>query len=450
MANTEYSDSAVAGHELPRECLPAEYARGSSADTGQAEREVPCPPRGARRFVRWVLAAVLSIVFLSISGVFGNRYWRTAKEKSYRGQCREARTAGNWGELRGLGQEWSAWDPSSVDAKLFEADADTQLQDFESAAECLRAIPDSHPKTLPSLAALSALQFGPLSRPADGVRTCERMLKLDSRATPAHEQLIEYYALTLQRRNLERQIRYAIDCSREPPKAYIYLFLMDTMRIAGASEANSRWLEQSPDSELFAVARILHMPEPEVGVKNPSGDDKYSLVDALLQRFPNNLELLAYKIDVSLRSGDLQEVMKLLASLPSEADDDNRFWRAKGWLHLNRNELPKANEALNEVTRLFPLDWNALNLLADVMRKESRLAEAETLHEIVQSARDLRIRINAVALDSDIPPEILADLARLAKQCGDLQVSDALSRRLGLSLSATKGSSRASGPKTAD
>lgn len=84
------------------------------------------------------------------------------------------------------------------------------------------------------------------------------------------------------------------------------------------------------------------------------------------------------------------------------------------------------------------------------MRKESRLAEAEKLHEIVQSAQGLRLRINAIALDSDIPPEILGDLARLAKQCGDLQVSKALSRRLGLSLTATQGNGRDSGPETAE
>ncbi|MBS0202856.1 MAG: hypothetical protein JSS49_08160 [Planctomycetes bacterium] len=384
-------------------------------------------PNVGRRLVRYLAVALLGAGFF-----FGHRYWTRSWEQTYLMKCREARDARQWPELRRISEQWGAWDRSNADATLFLADAANHLRDFETAARCLALIPESHPKSLPSLVALSTLQFGPLNQPIDGVRTCERILKLDRRATAAHQQLIEFYAVTLQRRKLEHQIRFAIECSREPPKAYIYLFLMDTMRISGASESNTRWLEQSPESELFAVARVLHMPEPDSGLRTPSGDDKYSLVDALFKRFPGNLELLAYKVDVSLRSGDIQEVTSLLSSLPPEADDDNRFWRAKGWLHLNRNELTKARDALNEAVHLFPMDWNARNLLADVLRRESLLADAEKLHDLVQSARQLRIQINAIALDSEIPTEVLTELARLAKQCGDAQVADALNRRLGL------------------
>ena len=410
---------------------PTAAPQQSSAGAGRIEQNAKSTRARTTALFRWLMI-VLTIGLLSPGAVFAYRHWRAAQEGWYLSQCREARSADKWPELRRVSEQWSVWDPSSVDAKLFEADADTHLQDFASAARCLSAIPDSHSKVLPSLVALSAMQFGPLNKPLDGVATCERILDVDRRATAAHHQLIEFYAVTLQRGKLERQIRYAIECSREPPKAYVYLFLMDTMRISGASESNSRWLEQSPDTELFQVARVLHLPEPDNGVKKPSGDDKFSLADRLFKRFPNNLEVLAYKIDVSLRSGDIQEVMALLSSLPVEADDDNRFWRAKGWLHLNRNELAKAQEALNESIRLFPMDWNARNLLGDVLRKEGRLPEAEDLHELGQTARQLRIRINSVGQDAEIPTEILTELARLAQRCGDTQVADALNRRLGI------------------
>ena len=76
------------------------------------------------------------------------------------------------------------------------------------------------------------------------------------------------------------------------------------------------------------------------------------------------------------------------------------------------------------------MDWYARNLLADLLRKEGRLTEAEKLHELVQSARQLRIRINAIALDEEIPNDILTELARLADQCNDGQVANALNRRL--------------------
>lgn len=419
-------------------------SQGSQTPVSPTRSAVGRPQRIIRQ-----LCSVVAIVLL-IGGVsFGFRHWSAARSNWYLSQCRGTRDGQNWLELREISQRWSAWDPSNVDARLFQADAANHLQEYELVAECLSAIPDSHPKCLPSLVALSTLQFGPLNRPLDGVQTCERILKLDRRATPAHHQLIEFYAVTLQRRKLEQQIRFAIESSREPPKAYVYLFLIDTMRISGASESNSRWLEHHPDSELFSVARVLHMPEPDSGVRKLSGDDKFSLVDGLFKRFPNNLELLAYKVDVSLRSGDIPEVMSLLSNLPPEADSDNRFWRAKGWLHLNRNELAKATEALNESIRLFPLDVSARNLLADVLRRESKLSDAEPLHELVQSARQLRTQINANSVEADIPNEILTELARLATQCGDTQVSAALNRRLGLHTSVPGFGGRNDRPSTA-
>ena len=419
MGDTNKTGSAEAGLEKLN-------GVGSATANNQAEPDRATHPRTV---LRWSRAIFLTAV-LSGGVVFANHHWMRLKKDAYLNQCREAQNAEQWVDLRKISEQWSAWDSSSVDAMLYAADAGIHLQDFESAVECLSTIPDSDPRALPSLVALSMVQFGPLNRPLEGVRTCERILRIDDRATAAHHQLIEFYAVTLQKRKLEQQIRFAIDCQREPPRAYVYLFLIDTMRIAGASESNSRWLEQDPDSELFDVARVLHMPEPENAVRASSGDDKYSLADGLFKRFPDNLELLAYKVDVSLRSGDVQGVVQLLSSLPLEADEDNRFWRAKGWLHLNRNELPKASEALNEAIRLFPMDWYARNLLADLLRKQRSLAEAEKLHELVQSARQLRIQINAIALDSEIPNDILTELARLAEQCGDMQVASALNRRL--------------------
>ncbi len=399
---------------------------GSATAIDQAE-----PDRATySRTVLRLFFAILLVALVSGGLVFTNQHVMRLKKDAYLNQCRAAQEAERWLDLRKISEQWFAWDPSSVDAMLFAADAGIHLQDFDSAVARLSTIPDSDPRVLPSLLALSMMQFGLLSRPLDGVRTCERILRIDHRATAAHHQLIEFYAVTLQRRKLEQQIRFAIDCQREPPRAYVYLFLIDTMRMAGASESNSRWLEQDPDSELFDVARVLHLPEPENGVRASSEDDKYSLADGLFRKFPDNLELLAYKVDVSLRSGDVQGVVQLLSSLPPEADDDNRFWRAKGWLHLNRNELLKASEALNEAIRLFPMDWYARNLLADLLRKKNNLVEAEKLHELVQSARRLRIQTNAIALDAEIPNDILTELARLAEQCGDLQVASALSRRL--------------------
>lgn len=331
-----------------------------------------------------------------------------------------------------MGEQWSALNQRSAEAFLFRADAAQHLGDFASAASLMESVPESDPKALPTYVSLATLQFGPLNRPLDGVKTCERILQIEPRTTSAHQQLITFYAMTCQRERLERQIRFAIKNLREPPQAYVYLFLADTMRIADGQESNERWLKTYPDSELFQVARVMQMPEPENGIKNSAGSDKYSLADSMLERFPNNLELLAYKLDLSIRRGNVEDVMSILKRLPVEADDDSRFWRAKGWLHLNRDEIAKSREALNHAIELYPQDWNARNWLADSLRREGRFDEAEALNEIVLLSRRLRERITSAGTDSKVPSEILEDLFEFANRCGDSQVATALDRRLGM------------------
>ena len=361
------------------------------------------------------------------------RTWRKSYEDFLTRKCREARTAERWLDLERIGEQWTKWDGQNADAWLFRADAAQHLGNFAKAAECLDLIPDSNPKALPALVSLATLQFGSLDRPLDGVQTCERILRMEPRTTAAHQQLIMFYSLTFQRRKLEQQIRFAIDHSREPPQAYVYLFLADTMRMADGVESNERWLRQYPDSELFQVARLMHMPEPESGVKNAAGTDKYSLADDMLKKYPVNLELLAYQVDLAIRKGRVEDLIGLLRRLPIEADEDSRFWRAKGWLHLNRDEIPKAKEALLRAIKLYPQDWNARNWLADTLRREGKFAEAEKLNEIVLLSRKLRDRVTKNGADPNIPAEVLEELSEFAERCGDTQVSSALKRRLGLS-----------------
>ena len=382
--------------------------------------------------IRWQ-GLSLSIVCLLFAGaLYAHREWVRSWEVSYSRQCREARDDSRWVDLQRLGEQWTTWDRRNADAWLFRADAAQHQGDFQSAATFLESIPESAAKSLPALVSLATLQFGPLNRPLDGVRTCERMLKLEPRTTAAHHQLIEFYAMSLQRRQLDFHIRFAIQCLREPPSAYVYLFLIDTMRLDAGVELNAKWLTQYPDNDIFQVAHLLQMPEPDSGVRSGSGDDKYSLADALFERFPKNLELLAYKVDLSIRRGNVEEVMELLRGLPPEADEDCRFWRAKGWLHLSRDEVLTAKQALQTAIDIYPMDWNARNWMADALRREGNSVAAEPLQSIVQSARKLREKITGTGTTENVQNEILMEIAQFSRRCGDVQIDDALSRRLGL------------------
>lgn len=373
---------------------------------------------------------LLAVVLVAYLG--GIDWWVDHHRRALFASCSRAQRIRNWAELQRLAEGWCRWQPKSADAWLFRADAAQQQGDFAAAADYLAAVPEADPKALPALVALSTLQFGPLNRPLDGVQTCERILKIQPRTAAAHQGLIEFYAMTMQRQKLFRQIHYAIEMSREAPSAYVYLFLVDSMRLANGVELNRTWLKTYPDTELFLVAEALQRPEPVAGTDAPD-QDKHARIEALFQRFPHNIELLAYQTELAIRQGDVQKLTRLLKRVPATADGDDRFWRVKGWLHLNRNEIPKARLALNRALKLCPLDWNARSWLADVARREGNLAEADRLQKLVRQARRLREAITAEQSMDNVPYDLLSELLIYARNCGEKQLAEALERRLGSS-----------------
>lgn len=368
-------------------------------------------------------------VFGLLICLYGFDWWNRSRERALFANCSQAQRMRKWDELKRLTEEWCEWRPRSADAWIFRADAAQHLGDFTSAADYLAAVPEDDPKALPAYVALSKLQFGQANRPFDGVLTCEKILKIEPRTTAAHQGLIEFYAMTMQRQKLLHHIRFAIEMSCEPPSAYVYYFLVDSMRLANGIELNTVWQKAYPDVELFLVAEALHRPEPVPGDPDLS-QDKHARITALLKTFPNNVELMAYQANFAIRTGDVPELVRLLKRVPVASDGDDRFWRAKGWLYLNRNEIPKARAALVRALEIFPIDWTARSWLADVARSEGKLDEAARLDELVRLAKRLRDALTASQVSDQMPRKLFAELAGYARECGDLQFSDALKNRL--------------------
>lgn len=364
---------------------------------------------------------------LAALGWFGYPRWVQRQHDQAYEACFDAQTGKRWRELERLATEWSKWEPHSADPWIFRADAVQQQGNFVAAATFLGSVPEADPKYLLAQLRLAALQFGPMNRPLEGAVTCEQILKREPRSFEAHRHLIEFYAVTLQREKLLRAIDEAIRVSSEPLVAYIYLLLIDTMRVGNATELNRLWLEAAPGTEMFLVAEAVQMPEPEGGIANST--DKHQIIETMLERFPANLELRAYLVDLAIRRGDINELVEVLQGVSNGADRDARFWRAKGWLHLNRNEPEKARAALEQALKFNPLDWDARNWLADLTRNAGNLAEADRLQGLVRQARKLREKIRETSFDQ-LPRETFTEIADYARACGATTIADALQRRV--------------------
>ena len=371
------------------------------------------------------------------------RGWCDFRKREAAAQCRAALSRQRWDEVESIADRWSAWDPNNGEVWQYRAQAAGFKKDWPTAAKFLWRIPDGDPRVVQAMIEVSKLAFTHLNDPLQGVEACERILRTEPKAAGAQQQLIWFYAMTLQREKLLKQIRTAINAQSEPREAYVYFFLADTSRSGMAVKINEQWLKSSPDAELFQVARVLQLPDSEVepsdtsaapavgeAPRTPAGRSKQELVDELLNRFPHNVELLAYKAEERITAGDVDGVSKLLSQALDVAKHDSRFWRIKGWLHESANELEEAAAAYHQALELHSLDWNTMNRLSIVERRRQNVSEVQRLTKLVEQAKAIRKDLRQLSAVELVTPSILTELAKLARDCGDREIGPALERRL--------------------
>jgi tetratricopeptide (TPR) repeat protein len=353
--------------------------------------------------------------------------------------CRKAQQEERWEDLETLSRRWTDWEPHEADAWLYLADAVQHQNRFLEAAEYLGEIPVTSLKAAKAFLVQAELLFGPANQPLDGEVACRKLLKLEPRAAKAHALLIRFYAYTLQRKKLAEQFKEAIRLGLEPKDAYIYYLLTDSLNMSQGVELNTLWLTTSPEEEVFLVARALQWREQHNTQAGETADvnadavmnEREMQVLNLLERFPNNSNLLADQIDAEIVKGRLNRVVELLSQAPADAETDNRFWRYKGWVHYAKQEFGEAEEAYRTALKLHPMDWQSMNRLLEVLRSRQETAEIERIQALVARIQDLRTSVRSIETIEDCPLELLRILGQVARDCGDSLVGDALRQRLG-------------------
>lgn len=360
---------------------------------------------------------------------------------NYAERCRHATLHGQWTELANQSKAWSEANPTDGQAWLYRAEAAQQQQDFAAANQFLSHVPPDSQFGRRALEARIELQFGPLNQPLAAVEACQALLLSDPNSKLAHQRLIFYFAFTLQRQKLIEQVRDAIARSCEPREAYTYLFFADSLLLSNAGSQNARWLQSDPFSELFSVAQAVQIAEtlqgqiprddPEVLAKvKESIERRDRTLEELLQKYPSNLELLAYFLRQAVEQGDVNRVTDLLTRAPDSAELDNRFWRYRGWLMQSHDDLAEAEAAYQQALKRHPMDWGTRHLLAGLMRRKGDLAEAGRLEQLVILANRLRRLLQQQDTVRSVSPQTLKDLADYAAECGDQLVADSLHAQL--------------------
>lgn len=397
-----------------------EQATGTLPDDHEALAPASSTRRGATtrrrastgRFL--VLAFVLMIV--AVGAVPGYRWWRGYRTQQYRLACRTAADEKSWDRLKSASSQWLSWDDSNDDARMYLAEASVQLSDVETAVAALGNVSDSYHGVLQALAMRGDFQFSDLNRPYDAVDTWKRMLKINPGADLPRQRLIYFYAITMQRELLLQNIYRAMELGTEAPESYAYLLLGYEVTFSDGLMLTGEWLKAYPDDVALNVAHALYLakfsPENTVNIYGMSlimaGDE--TLINECLEKYPANLEVLAYHIDKAVIAGDMQRVLELLEQCPADAERDPRFWRFRGWYLAAQDRFAEADEALRTALELNAFDWRARLMLAGVLRQMDRPEEGAEEARIANLGKDLHRELflipNARALNSRIRGEI--------------------------------------------
>jgi tetratricopeptide (TPR) repeat protein len=350
-------------------------------------------------------------------------------------QCRDLSAQNNWDELAKVSERWARVDPHQATPWLFRAEAAERLKDWAHVVEYLDRVPRDDSRAIPALARKAVAEFENLNRPLDGMKTCDEALRIDPRLLMAHKQTIFFCAMTLQRAEMVRRIRRAIEVRRESPESYVYLLSASWLYSGSIYRHNTRWLEADPDNEMYLVARALQVYVYEVksDLAQAAEFEHIPPAEELLQTYPHNLELVAYFLNRTIAEGDVDRVRELLRAVPPElADADARFWRAKAWCEDTDGEARQAERSLRRAFELDPYWWQIHFQLHDLLRRLGRHEESARFFKIYKIAKDLgnEVKTLSQSVESLDDQGFCRSLLELAELIEDDDVAIALRERL--------------------
>lgn len=377
---------------------------------------------------RWVWCAVAMITIVGAMSL-GVQWWHQGRVRQASQECRQFQSQQRWSKLLIAAREWQRLEPGQRDPLRAGATAGKELHQAASAFEFLRDYPRETNDDIPWLTMLADLQFGPIRRPADGALTCQDILRLNPDNTEIRQRLIFFYAVTAQPVEMLRTAYAAVEATQDLPEFYVYAFLSDGIKLSNAIERIQHWLNGEHHDELLMVAYALNTARNlDGGIPTVDESQAEALRNAQQQRahflqklrgmFPENHQLLAYDLGQAVESGQPITAAKVLSRATAVADEDYRFWRARGWLFLKAGEYKEADLAFTEAIRLHPLDWRVRYYVADNARRSNRLQEAETVSRLAAEGKQLETDLMSAPDMRAIEPTLLMRLAQFSEKCG--------------------------------
>lgn len=407
-----------------------------STDSEAAIVEIGTDAHTKNKFPWWGVLCVLAI--LVPSAWYGHKELDARKKAEFKTACRESVAAEDWPGLIETASLWSAWDAEAADAWVYQAQGFQELGEPNRAVELLLRVPNHSEKAEAALLVAANLYFEVLGKPGEAVPILKRLLNLNQTSITAHQRLIFFYAITLQRVEMLAQIRKAIELGAEPPDAYVYQQLASRLTFSNGYQMTQQWLRNDPESELFHVAAAIHLSLARDLAENADDEPlaekerRFGEVRGLLKQYPQSLPVLRYLLHFAISQNDTDDVGQLLGEVPADGWDDSVFWHCRGWYHHQFDELDEAEKAYRKSLELYPLDWETWHNFAATLRKLKDLDGAEQAQAIALQGKELRKKIQQLSDARAVSPEILTEMRDYCVACGDQLTAESLQTRIRL------------------
>lgn len=393
--------------------------------------------RASRRRSRFRKAAAIGGIGLLIASVLpAYNWWKERRTGQFKAGCVEATAAEDWERLGLIAAKWKEWDPASDDAHIYLAESQFQAGELEEAAESLGRVSDDYHGAVSALIFRGEILYGDLHRPYEAEATWQRILRIDPQNTHAHQRLILFYALSLQRGRLVEQIRESMRHRCEPPEAYAYLVVANALGFTEGITHVRNWRKIHPDDETLEVAEAIYLANHSESANAAEAYEEshfrpgdQSAINTCLQKYPRNIEVLAFHIERGIFFGRTDQVVELLKSAPPEAQQDSRFWRFRAWLFEQAADPEQAVAALEKSIEIDRFGWRSRWELASMLRQAGRLSEAEQMQDLALEGKLLQEELYKTD-GRALTWALVEEMRRYISRVGEQEVLAALDARI--------------------
>lgn len=364
---------------------------------------------------------------------------QTSRTAALAASCFQEASRNNWRQVEKLALEWSQLDSGPSAAWYWLGEARKHQHRFDEAVAAFSRLEPANPRGMDAATSRMEVLFHGLHRVDEALSLADQVLAISPALAEPRRERIYYFAMTLRRGDLIREIHKAVEHQVDIPDHYSYLLAVDDLFYRDGAEVIGRWRMACPGNSELAFAelaqigmnaRAAELTTPNEQTRAAHQRAREDVLNALHES-PGVPVLLGYLLISAQDRGDVREVGELLSQVPDAAADDPLFWRLRGWYAVQSGEMEQAEKAYLEALRLHPLSWLTRNEMSILRRLRGENQEAARMQRLAAEGNRLLNEIRRSGRVRQTDRKFLQSVAKYAQDCGELSLANAIHRRIG-------------------